>query len=63
MDFQSYVKRAALSGGLNLGAQLAQEGSEGDFSVIIRIGWINRCINYTRFFRILGSKSYWNSSR
>ena len=31
--FQQMLRRAALSGGLNLGAQLAQEGSEGDFSV------------------------------
>jgi hypothetical protein len=26
------LSRALMSGGLNLGAQLAQEGSEGDFS-------------------------------
>jgi hypothetical protein len=28
----SMLQRALMSGGLNLGAQLAQEGSEGDFS-------------------------------
>ena len=28
------VSRALISGGLNLGSQLAQEGSEGDFSGI-----------------------------
>jgi len=31
--FNQMLRRAALSGGLNLGAQLAQEGSEGDFSI------------------------------
>ena len=30
--FQSAIGRALLSGGANLGSQLAQEGSEGDFS-------------------------------
>ena len=30
--FQSSIGRALLSGGANLGSQLAQEGSEGDFS-------------------------------
>ena len=32
--FASMAGRAALSGGANLAAQLAQEGSEGDFSGI-----------------------------
>jgi hypothetical protein len=29
------LSRALMSGGLNLGAQLAQEGSDGDFSALI----------------------------
>jgi hypothetical protein len=41
-------RRAALSGGLNLGAQLAQEGSEGDFSVgSLGLASLHRCINYS----------------
>jgi hypothetical protein len=30
----SMLQRALVSGGLNLGSQLAQEGSEGDFSAL-----------------------------